>query len=77
MTTVLMLFLKENDLIKFDPFNEGDVLKRNLETRKSHLTEIGNLILIKYIPKWSDYVDRSCNIKILKKGLVELKGGVG
>lgn len=76
ITTVLMTFFKENNLLLMNPFKEDGSLKEDLILHRSDFTEIGNILWIKYFPKWSAYIDRTgniTNIKILKNGLVALK----
>lgn len=76
ITHVLMRFLKENDLIKIDPFDADGSIKPDLVIRKSNLTEIGNSIFIEYFPKWSRQIDRGGdaeNVAILQKGLMKLR----
>ncbi|WP_124305080.1 hypothetical protein [Pseudomonas chlororaphis] len=72
MTEVLMHFLKENKLIKIDPFNEDGSLKSNLILHRSDLSDTGNALFLKTLPKWSEYIDRggdAKNTKILSTGL--------
>ncbi|QXH77893.1 hypothetical protein [Pseudomonas salmasensis] len=72
MTEVLMRFLKDNELIKSDPFNEDGSLKSDLVLRRSDLSDMGNSLLDQFFPKWSAFIDRggdASNTKILSAGL--------
>ncbi|GLR08559.1 hypothetical protein COO59_20365 [Mixta theicola] len=72
ITTVLMSFLKENDLMKLDPFMDDGSLKDDLIIYSSVLAEPGNLLFKQYYPKWSAYIDRGGDINntnLLKDGL--------
>ncbi|MEP8619449.1 hypothetical protein ABKV54_11200 [Enterobacter hormaechei] len=76
ITTVLMTFLKENELVTLEPFKEDGSLKEDLVLYSSDLTDIGNLLFKEYYPKWSGYIDRGGdvnNTKILNDGLNTLK----
>lgn len=76
LTTVLMTFLKEHQLLHVEPFNEDGSLKEDLIIRQSSLSEIGNELFKVYFPKWSNYIDRGGNIEntaILEKGLKTLQ----
>lgn len=75
MTIILMRFLKGNQLIDIDPFNEDHSLKDDLILRQSNLSEAGNRLFAEFVPKWSDYIDRGGdpgNIKILANGLTKI-----
>lgn len=76
ITTVLMTFLKENELVTLEPFKEDGSLKEDLVLYSSDLTDIGNLLFKEHYPKWSGYIDRGGdvnNTKILNDGLNTLK----
>jgi len=76
IATVLMTFLKENNLVTLEPFDADGNLKVDLVLYSSDLTEIGNLLFKEYYPKWSVYIDRGGNVnntKILSDGLSTLK----
>lgn len=75
MTSVLMRFLKDNELIRSNPFNEDASLKTDLIVRRSDLSDTGNSLLDQFFPKWSDFIDRggdAKNTKILTAGLKKL-----
>lgn len=75
MTEILMSFLKDNKLIRLDPFNEDGSLKSDLILRSSDLTDAGNALFLQSFPKWSEYIDRggdAKNIKILSAGLKKI-----
>ncbi|AUU15753.1 hypothetical protein [Proteus mirabilis] len=76
ITKVLMIFLKENNLITLEPFKDDGEVKDELVLYSSDLTDLGNLLFKEYYPKWSAYIDRGgdvSNIKILNDGLNKLK----
>ncbi|MDV5354751.1 hypothetical protein QM201_07530 [Enterobacter asburiae] len=76
ITTVLMTFFKENELVTLEPFKEDGSLKEDLVLYSSDLTDIGNLLFKECYPKWSGYIDRGGdvnNTKILSDGLSALK----
>ncbi|EAS1759917.1 hypothetical protein BH012_23140 [Salmonella enterica] len=76
ITIVLMTFLKENELVMFEPFKDDGSLKEDLILYSSDLTDVGNLLFKEYYPKWSSYIDRGgdvSNTKILNDGLNILK----
>ncbi|MDF7437915.1 hypothetical protein [Proteus mirabilis] len=76
ITKVLMIFLKENNLITLEPFKDDGEVKDELVLYSSDLTDLGNLLFKEYYPKWSTYIDRGgdvSNIKILNDGLNKLK----
>lgn len=75
MTEVLMSFLKENKLVKVDPFNEDGSLKSDLILRSSDLSDVGNALFLQTLPKRSEYIDRggdAKNINILSAGLKKI-----
>ena len=75
MTEVLMRFLKENELIKVNPFNEDGSFKSNLVLRQSNLSDAGNSLFLEYFPKWSAFIDRggdAKDTKILSTGLKKI-----
>ncbi|WP_455930631.1 hypothetical protein [Pseudomonas fluorescens] len=72
MTEVLMRFLKDNELIRSDPFNEDGSLKSDLVLRRSDLSDTGNSLFEQFFPKWSAFIDRggdAKDTKILSAGL--------
>ncbi|WP_435925626.1 hypothetical protein [Paenibacillus sp. DYY-L-2] len=76
MTTVLMNFLVEHELIVIEPFHENGSLKEDLELRSTDLTDLGNVFFKEVFPKWSAYIDRGGDIQkttILLKGLNKLQ----
>lgn len=76
MTTILMRFLKENQLIDIDPVNEDDSLKVDPILRQSNLSVAGDRLFAEFFPKRSDYIDRGGNpgnIKILANGLAKIR----
>jgi len=75
MTGVLMQFLKDNGLIRSDPFDEDGSLKPDLIIRRSDLSDIGNSLIDQYFTKWSDFIDRggeAKDTKILHSGLKKI-----
>ncbi|UYZ82726.1 hypothetical protein MTZ49_08860 [Entomomonas sp. E2T0] len=75
-STILLSFLKDNNLINIDPFNEQGYLKLDLVVKQSNLTDIGNALFVKIIPNWFKYIDKGGNaenITKLEKGLMELQ----
>ena len=76
ITIVLMNFLKENNLVIIEPFEEDGSLREDLVLYSSDLTEDGNILFKEYYPKWSRYIDRGGdvnNTKILDDGLDIIK----
>jgi hypothetical protein len=76
MTTVLMKFLVEHNLILINPFNEDGSIKENLQLRSSDLTDVDNQFFKEVFPKWSAYIDRGGDIlktTSLLNGLKKLK----
>lgn len=51
MTTVLMQFLVEHQLIVVDPLQEDGTLKEGLILRSSDLTDLGNQFFKEVLPK--------------------------
>ena len=77
-TVALMTFLKNNNLILLNPFDENGNIKPDLIIRQSHLTEEGNKLFSKAVPKWFNYIDRGGkleNISHLEKGLKSIRDG--
>lgn len=75
MTEVLMRFLKDNELIRSDPFNEDGSLKSDLVLRRSDLSDTGNSLFEQFFPKWSAFIDRggdAKDTKILSAGLKKI-----
>lgn len=75
MTVVLMTFLKENQLLAFEPFNDDGSVKEDLVIQSTDLTDEGNVLFKEYFPKWSAYIDRGGeieNTKILNDGLKKI-----
>ncbi|GAB1154425.1 hypothetical protein YWY31_04500 [Paenibacillus illinoisensis] len=76
MTTVLMNFLVEHQLIVIDPFHEDGSLREDLVLRSTDLTDVGNEFFREVFPKWSAYIDRGGDIHkttILLNGLNKLQ----
>lgn len=72
----LMQFLKKNNLIKIDPFNDNGEIKENLEVKQSELTEEALELFKKAIPSWWNYLDKGGdpdNMNILEKALAKIR----
>ena len=73
---VIFQFLKDNNLIFVNPFLENGEVDTSLKLMRSHLTDIGDEMFNKVIPKWQKARDKDGNldnIAILEKGLNNIK----
>jgi len=63
MAELLMDFLKNNHLLKLDPFNEDGSLRSDLTIYSSNLSGTGSALMLSIFPKWSEYIDRGGDAK--------------
>ena len=75
--TVLMRFLKDNDLIRKEPLNFDGSLKMDLVLKKSDVTPQCLELFKKAVPAWHAQIDRSGkvdNVSKLIKALAQIHG---
>ncbi|MDH0745193.1 hypothetical protein N5D61_02385 [Pseudomonas sp. GD03842] len=74
--TMLMRFLKDNDLIFIEPFDEDESLRIDFILKKSNAKPECVELFKKVIPGWFTYLDRGgdpTNISRLNKGLTKIR----
>ncbi|NAT59286.1 hypothetical protein CU666_14275 [Pseudomonas syringae pv. actinidifoliorum] len=77
--TVLLAFMKANDLFEKNPFNSDGSLNKEFILKKSEATADGVEMFKKVIPGWFSYLDKGGdidNIARLEKGLEKIRKSV-
>ncbi|AVI87436.1 hypothetical protein BTW15_28360 [Pseudomonas syringae pv. tomato] len=77
--TVLLAFMKANNLFERDPFNSDGSLNKEFILKKSETTADGVEMFKKVIPGWFSYLDKGGNIDNitrLEKGLEKIRKSV-
>jgi trans-2-enoyl-CoA reductase len=74
--SILMKFLKDNDLIFIEPFDEDGSLRLDFVLKKSNAAPECTELFKKVIPGWLNYLDRGGdpkNVSRLDKGLKKIR----